>query len=471
MARFVIRRRSNTLSELANPLFKQVISEAPGAPAEGLPPASPELPTLPRPPVSPKRLRPKRRFPRWVVGLTAVAVLAAGAAIWRTTQTQRAEATAALGAGSRTAVVERRDFVRTLRLTGTIQALQSYTIGAPRLSGQQIGQLTVTKLTPSGTKVKKGDLLVEFDRQDQIKNSMDRKADYLNFVDQIQKKRADQAAALAKDETDLKQAEDALETAKLEMRKNEVISRIDAEKNQENLEEAEATLKQLHETFELKRRAAEADLKSLEIQRDRSHATMVYADRNSEKMAIHSPLDGLAVLNSTWMNGQMRDVQEGDQVRPGVPFMQVVNPDTMEARARANQADVQFLRVGAPIEMHLDAYPDLVFTGKMERIAAIGQTSEMSDKVHYFSVEISVRGGDPRLMPDLSAAIDVEIERKTDSLVIPRDAVIMEKDQSYVRVKSGIGFDKRAVRLGPRSDVEAVVESGVEAGAIVLRGS
>jgi len=462
------------LSELVNPLFKQVISEAPGAPAEELPPASPELPTLPRPPVSPKRLRPKRKLLRWLLSLIALIVLAVGVAIWRANRKQGAESSAVAlsgAAGSRTAVVERRDFVRTLRLTGTIQALQSYTIGAPRLSGQQIGQLTVTKLTPSGTKVKKGDLLVEFDRQDQIKNSMDRKADYLNFVDQIQKKRADQAAALAKDETDLKQAEDALETAKLEMRKNEVISRIDAEKNQENLEEAEATLKQLHETFELKRRAAEADLKSLEIQRDRSHATMVYADSNSERMAIHSPLDGLAVLNSTWMNGQMRDVQEGDQVRPGVPFMQVVNPDTMEARARANQADVQFLHAGAPIEMHLDAYPDLVFTGKLERIAAIGQTSEMSDKVHYFSVEISVRGSDPRLMPDLSAAIDVEIERKPDSLVIPRDAVITEKDQSYVRVKSGIGFDKRAVKLGPMSDVEAVVESGVAAGAIVLRGS
>lgn len=344
-------------------------------------------------------------------------------------------------------------------------------IAAPRLSGQQIGQLTVTKLTPSGTKVKKGDLLVEFDRQDQITNSMDRKAEYLAFVDQIDKKRADQSAALAKDETDLKTAEDALETAKLEMRKNEVISRIDAEKNKEIQEEAEAALKQLRATFDLKRKAAAADLKILEIQRDRSHATMLYADSNAERMAIHSPMDGLAVLNSIWMNGQMREVQEGDQVRPGVPFMQVVNPDTMEARARANQADVGSLRAGAPVELRLDAYPDLLFTGQVDRIAAIGQASEMSDKVHYFPVEISVRGGDPRLMPDLSAAIDAEVERAPNSLVIPRDALITEKDQTYVRVKSGIGFEKRAVKIGPMSNVEAVVESGVEAGAVVLRGS
>ena len=169
------------VSELANPIFKQVIVEVPGAPAQELPPASPELAPATRPPVAAQRPKPNRWFPRWALGVIAVAVLAAGAAIWRAKQTQRSGTTTAASAGPRTAVVQRRDFVHTLRLTGTIQAIQSYMIAAPRLSGQQIGQLTVTKLTPSGTKVKKGDLLVEFDRQDQITNSMDRKADYLGF--------------------------------------------------------------------------------------------------------------------------------------------------------------------------------------------------------------------------------------------------------------------------------------------------
>ena len=63
----------------------------------------------------------------------------------------------------------------------------------------------------------------------------------------------------------------------------------------------------------------------------------------------------------------MREVQEGDQVRPGVPFMQVVNPDTMEVRARANQADIPFLRTGQPVQLRLDAYADLVFTGTLDQ--------------------------------------------------------------------------------------------------------
>ena len=50
-----------------------------------------------------------------------------------------------------------------------------------------------------------------------------------DLMDQIKKKQADQASARAADETELKQADDAEKTAELEMKKNEIISRIDAE--------------------------------------------------------------------------------------------------------------------------------------------------------------------------------------------------------------------------------------------------
>jgi len=449
------------LPDLSKPIFSQVTTELPATPVGA--PAIPPPPVLTPPKFSPSRMK--------IVWLALAGLVVIAAAIWAVLGGRHAGTESSSSAALRTAKVERRDFVRTLRLTGTVEAVQAYTIAAPRLSGQQIGQLVVTRLALSGTKVQKGDLLVEFDRQDQIKNSMDKRAEYLSFVDQIKKKQADQDAARAKDDTDLKQAEDALETAKLDVRKNEVVSRIDAEKNKENLAQAEAVLKQLRATYQLKRQAAAADLKILEIQRDRSHDAMLFADRNAEKMSIESPLDGLVVLNNIWKGGQMGEVQEGDQVRPGVPFLQVVNPDTMQVRARANQADVPFLRAGQPVEVRLDAYPDMVFKGRLEQLAAIGTTSGMSDKVHVFSVLFSIQGADPKLMPDLSAAVDVELERTPNALVVPRDALISENGQTYVRVRSGISEARRPVKVGAVSDVEAVIESGVDEGSVVLRGN
>jgi multidrug efflux pump subunit AcrA (membrane-fusion protein) len=298
-----------------------------------------------------------------------------------------------------------------LRLKGTTEAVQSRAILAPLLAGQSVPTLTIIHLTPAGTRVKKGDLLVEFDRQAQMRDFVDKQADYAKLVDQVAEEQAKENAARAKDETELKVAEDNLNKTELEMQKTEIVSRIDAEKNQENLDEAKATFAQLRETFDLKRKAAQAAIRILEIQRDRTQQTMMHAQANADLMQIRSPLDGVVVLNTIWKQGTMGEVQEGDQVRPGVPFMQVVNPSAMQVRVMANQQDFPSLQVGQTAKVRLDAYPDLVFAAKLDQLAPIGEGGDFSSKLRSFVVIVSIEGNDPKLMPDLSAAVDVDVAK------------------------------------------------------------
>lgn len=367
--------------------------------------------------------------------------------------------------------VKRADFIRRVRIQGTVEALSFHTIAAPRLNGPGSGTLILTKLIASGKNVKKGELLVEFDRQAQIKNALDRGADYVDLVQQIEKKKADQDASQAVDQTALKQAENAMESASLELKRNEIVSKIDAEKNQQNFEEAKATFDQLRSTFDLKRKAAQAELRSLEIQRDRAKNAMEYAQKNTERLAIVSPIDGIVVLNTIWKGGQMGEVQEGDEVRPGVPFMQVVNAGAMIVRSRVNQADISSLEAGQNVRVGLDAYPDLSFGGKIDRIAAIGVTSGLSQKVRTFQVLFAIEGTDPKLMPDLSASVDVELVKKPSVLTVPRDAILNEGQDTYVLIGSVESFSKRKVKLGEMSDTQVVIESGLEEGAHVLRNA
>ena len=60
----------------------------------------------------------------------------------------------------------------------------------------------------------------------------------------------------------------------------------------------------------------------------------------------HDPLDGIVVLTTMWKQGQMGEAKEGDQIRPGTPFMQVVDPSLMQVRVLANQQDFLSLRPG-----------------------------------------------------------------------------------------------------------------------------
>ena len=301
------------------------------------------------------------------------------------------------------------DPAQTLRLKGTTEAVETRAVLAPLLAGEQVGTLTITSLAHGGSRVKHGDLLVEFDRQAQVRDFIDKQADYNKLVDQVLEEQAKENAARAKDETEIKQAEDTLSKAHLEMEKVELLSRIDAEKAQQDLDEATATLQQLRETFDLKRKAALAAIRILEIQRDRTLETMKHARANSELMQIHSPIDGVVVLNTIWKQGKMGEVQEGDQVRPGTSFMQVVDPSRMEVRAPVNQEDFLSLQIGQAARVHLDAYPQLMFPGKLEEMAPIGRNGDFSSKLRTFAVVFSISGSDAKLMPDLSAAVDVDL--------------------------------------------------------------
>jgi HlyD family secretion protein len=235
------------------------------------------------------------------------------------------------------------------------------------------------------------------------------------------------------------------------------------------LEQDAATLKQLRETIELKERAREAQLKDLEIQREKSHGQMLYAQINSQRLAIHSPLEGLVVLNPIWKGSSMGDPQEGDEIWPGLSFMQVVDPSTMEVTARVNQVDFPYLRLGQRVQVLLDAYPDLVLTGSIDHLAAIGNTSSLSQAVHNFNATFAIQGNDPRLLPDLSAAVDVELSRLPDVLLAPRDALMVENGKTFVWVKRAAGFEKRLATIGLSNDIETVVLSGLEAGDVVRR--
>src|SRR5256885_7648640 len=221
--------------------------------------------------------------------------------------------------GESTVRVERKSFAQVLRLNGTTQAARSFVVLAPRLEGAQVGSMVITKLAPAGMQVKKDDVLVEFDPQAQMKDYLDKKSTYENLVSQVVQKQADEDIARAKDDTALKQAEDELKRAQLEVQKNEIDSRIDAEKNLEAVDEADSTLKQVNETYALKRAAGAAAVHIVEIQRDRAKAAMEYAQGNAAKMVVHSPMQGVVVYNTIWLGGRMGKVQGGEQGRPGGP--------------------------------------------------------------------------------------------------------------------------------------------------------
>jgi multidrug resistance efflux pump len=303
-----------------------------------------------------------------------------------------------------------------IRLSGTVEAVQARTVTVPRLQGP-FAPLVMVSLVPAGTRVSPGDPLVAFDRQQQERDAFDRRAELVNLEGDIRKKLSEQTALEAKDQTELSAAEHDVARAELEVRKNDLIPRIDAEKNTLALEQARARYEQLKTTYTLKRTAAAADLEILEIRRDRAERALRYAEDNARLMEVRAPFAGLVVIKRVYRSGAFVEVAAGDEVRPGTPIVDIVDTSMMRVRARVNQADIGLIRAGQHARIGLDGFPDLIFEGLVEQVTPLATSSRLSQAVRSFTAVISIDGTHPQLLPDLTASVEIVPDTATSDVV------------------------------------------------------
>ena len=156
----------------------------------------------------------------------------------------------AIAASHQSRVIASDETGETVRIAGTVEAVRAFSVNVPRLTGQPSGNpLLVTKLVPGGTRVEAGDVLVEFDRQEQERTARDQRSEFLDLEGQIRKLQAEQAANRATDQAELTVATSDVERARLDVTTNPLLPRVDAEKNDLALEEATAMVAQLTHTF------------------------------------------------------------------------------------------------------------------------------------------------------------------------------------------------------------------------------
>lgn len=297
---------------------------------------------------------------------------------------------------------------RAIRLVGVVEAVRSYSVSVPRLRGQSNAPLTLTRLARGGSRVEKDEVVAEIDPQDQERVARDRRSTVLNLEQQIRKMQADHAAAKAGDDTEMTVASSDVERARLAVGTNHLLPKLEAEKNSLQLEQNQARLEELRKTYDLKRRANAADLRILEIRRDRANTELEYAEQNVTLMVMSAPFAGLVVPKTNQRNGQMVEVQEGDEARAGMPILDVVDASSMRVRLRVNQGDITSLRVGQAARVYLDAYPELSFKGRVDQIAPVAVPSSLTPAVRTFLAFVSIQGTHEKLMPDLTAAVEVD---------------------------------------------------------------
>jgi HlyD family secretion protein len=330
--------------------------------------------------------------------------------------------------------------------------------------------LVLTQVANPGSHVKKGDIVAEFDRQYQIQRIDDFKATVVQLDANIKKMYADMAVLKHAHTQLVESARADLEKAQLDLKTAEVRSAIEGEQLKLAVEENDAHYQQLLKEIKLVDATQQAQLRATEVDRDQGKLELDRAKLNVERMVLHTPIDGVVVMQSIWRGGDFGQVQQGDQVWPGMTFMLVVDPSSMVINGNMNQVDAEYVHLGQKAIARLDGYAGLELKA---HIAGIGAMTKPGVWRPSYMREIPIRlkldQMDAKVIPDLSASTDVMIESVKQAAVVPLGAVVQEGagTKPFVFLRGPSGWQQREVELGLRNNLVAAVRSGLAAGDVV----
>jgi HlyD family secretion protein len=295
---------------------------------------------------------------------------------------------------------------RESRLSGIVEAVHSSRIGVPQLTGQN-NRMTLTRIVANGSRVGEGDIIAEFDSLEQIDAARNARAKQEDLEHQVQQKAAQNRADSEKRRSDVQQADAALRKAQLEVAKADILPEIDKQQNRIRADIAQKHLDSLKISQVERDRVDAAAIKILELQRDRQKVALERAQTNIQNLQVKAPQAGMVAHSVQYRNGSITHVQEGDQLYRGNALVNIFDPAEMLVRCSVGEPDRVELRPGARATVYIDAYPDLALPAHFESASPIATTA-LGSPVKTFTALFKLDRIDPRLMPDLSAAVVID---------------------------------------------------------------
>lgn len=403
-----------------------------------------------------------------VLGLTAAGIIVA-TAISAVVEAGRVRMSAA-GDDVPLAQVKRGDVDLRVYGTAELRASHSMTLSAPAIGGDA---LQITHLVKTGTAVKKGDVIVEFDPSEQHYKLEQSHSELLQAEQEITKAKADAIVLAAQDKVALLKDRYAVRKAELDVQKNELVSKIDADKNNLALVQARRVLAEQENDIESHKQSGQAATYLAQEKYNKARLEMDQAQQNLDKMRVTSPMDGLVsiqkniyALGGIMFSGMtMPDYHPGDQVQPGTAIALVVDPQGMELVSKVSEQDRGNLKPGEPVQVVFDALPGETFRATIKSVGGMTVRSAFfdSNSAGNFDVTIELARMDPRLRSGFTAHIVFLPGDAKNVVYLPRLALFLKDGKRIVYVKNGSGYDQREVKIDNETESRAIV-TGLNAG-------
>ncbi len=448
---------------------------------------------------------------RTIVLIIIIALVVAGIFGFRYFRQQAATAAAS---SFQTVALERGSLTALVGATGTVRANQT-----ALLSWQTTG--TVGQIDVSvGDLVKKDDVLAELQRASLPQNVIMAESDLITARRNLEDLR-DSNLVRAKAQQNLVNAEKAVEDAQKKVNSksytlasqdvidvsyaNYILAQNEVDRLQSNYDgtahladnnpnraaalSALAAAKQRRDTAlanynRAKSRPDELDVNLAQANLEIAQANLADMQREWERVkngvdpndlaaaqarveAIEATL-GLAEIKAPF-NGTVTEVNviPGDQVAPTLSAFRLDDLSRLLLDVQITEIDINRVRVGQEVDITFDAILDKEYKGKVSEVGRVGTAVQ---GVVNFNVTIELIDADADVLPGMTGAVNIVVEKLDDVLLVPNRAVRLREGKRIVYVQKSDGtLDTVEIQIGASSETNSqILSDNLKAGDTVV---
>lgn len=336
-----------------------------------------------------------------------------------------------------------------------------------------------------GDRVKKGQLLLQLDKSDEVRSVDRAKADLSSATAKLNKAKTSLLSQETKYKTNLKSAQSQVQEAEANLkesvdklkRQEDLFQKKFTSKealqeaqtafkvNQENLIQDRSSLQAAKDTIhDIDVKKHEVDLAKVEVQRVK--IALAEAQERLDETEIFAPISGV-LIEKLVEQGQI--ISSGiSNVSGGTTLANLADLSRLFIIADVDETDIGSVQINQLVKITADAYPGRSFTGKVQRISPRGQ---VENSITVFKVKIEIQGdGKSILKPMMTANVDIISEELKNVLYLPREALRVEKNKKYAAILVNNEPREVPVTTGVRNPIHIQVLTGLEADQKVLIG-
>jgi RND family efflux transporter MFP subunit len=206
---------------------------------------------------------------------------------------------------------------------------------------------------------------------------------------------------------------------------------------------------------------AKASLEAMREQLEVSNATSHRFQTLTQYEQIVAPFNGVVTMRYADTGSLIQAGQDSNTQT--LPVVQVAQSDLLRLRMPVPESDVPYIRIGGNVQVTISSTGRLLM-GKIVRF-----TRSLDTDTRTMLTEVDVPNPDLVLDPGMYAQTTIQLQHKSDALILPSQAVVQDGNQPYVLlVNAANRVEKRNVTLGIQTANRSEITSGLEAGDKVI---